>query len=96
MAAQQRQTAHQLSQFLNGASVTNEIENFDIVACLRSDGRYELKQMMPGGHLILLREGPYDPPLAAPAARELAAREHSHAWIEHSRGAYMSLDVGSL
>jgi hypothetical protein len=73
--------------------VTDGIATHDIVACLRPDGRYDLKQMTPGGHLILLREGPYDPADAANAAREIANREQSDAWIEHSRGAYMCLNV---
>ena len=51
-------------------SVTDQIANFDIIACLRADGRHEVKQMTPGGHLILLREGPFD---AAHAARSRRA-----------------------
>lgn len=72
--------------------MTDQIANFDIIACRRDDGRYDVKQMTPGGHLILLREGPFDAAHAATAARQIAMREGSEAWIEHSDGAYMCLN----
>jgi hypothetical protein len=70
----------------------NPFQNYDIIACRRLDGGYDLKQLMVGGHLILLREGPFDRASAAAAALELAEREQSDAWIQEGAKSFRCLN----
>lgn len=57
------------------------VENYDIVACRGSDGRYELRQFVDN-ELVMMRVGTLGRPEAAAAALQLAKRERSNAWIK--------------
>jgi len=63
------------------------IEQYDIVACRRTDARYELRQFIED-ELIMIRAGTLGRPEAAAAALQLARREQSNAWIQDGPGTY--------
>ena len=69
------------------------IQNHDIVASLHPGDGHALKQMAPGGHLIVLREGPFTRAAAEAHALEFAEREQSDALIEEARDLFRCLNA---
>jgi hypothetical protein len=67
-------------------------QNDDIVACRRSDGRFELRQLVDD-EFVMIRVRAYDRPQAEAAALELSRREQSDAWIQEGAGVYRRLDI---
>ena len=66
------------------------IEEYDIVACRRTDARYELRQFVDD-ELIMIRAGTLGRPEVAATAMRLARRERSSAWIQESPASYRLL-----
>ena len=56
----------------------NGIQSDDVVAARRSDGLYEIRQVVDG-ELVMIRLGVYDRPTAEKIAIELAKHEQSQA-----------------
>ena len=70
----------------------NAIQNDDLVAARRSDGLYEIRQVVDG-ELVMIRLGVYDRPMAEKIAIELAKREQSQAWVQKGPGDYRLLEL---
>ena len=72
---------------------TSEVlQNYDIVACRRPDGLYELRQLVDQ-ELVMIRVRTFERLEVEAAAVDLARREHSDAWIQDGMGSYRPLDV---
>lgn len=69
---------------LTGAATAAGVQDHDIIATRRSDGRFDLRQRIRGVEHFL--EGPLEAADAARRARELAAEEQGDAWIQQEPG----------
>ena len=72
----------------------NGLRSDDVVAARRTDGLYELRQLVDD-ELVLIRLGGYDRRTAEEAAVELAKREQSNAWVQEGPANYRLLDMWS-
>ena len=72
----------------------NVIQNDDVVALRRPDGRYEIRQAVDN-ELVMIRLGVFDRKSAEKTAIELAKLEQSSAWVQEGPGNYRLLDMWS-
>lgn len=68
------------------------LQDHDIVARRRTDGGYELTQVLRGDFILLLDRS-LTREEAEARALEAAEREQSDAWIEEAPGVYRCLNV---
>lgn len=73
----------------------DRIQDYDIVAYLTPDGRYELRQYV-GGEPVLLVERVYDPVAAEAEALDLAHRDGSDAWMQEAQDIFRCLSINDL